>query len=582
MKYLQYLIPPFLRKIDHYLLQRYPVLWETKIAYVLFYSVVVANLALLGVGFFVPVSQSYVPDYETFTSNVLVWTGILVFLALGYYTYLQSFIRIRVYTLRENLLRVGLYAVAVLSILSNMLVLPNTVAYRVRSLYSAEQLKKDREEILKASLIKEFVRASFYKKVQYSDEQRTDAEREARSARKAEVLAYLKKSPLNRQGAVDSYLRDIDFLENIAKKSVSAILTREDIENKHDWHPALRFEMTYRNHSESEAVREDDYHYKNYSYELNLPHIAKLYATYPPLSLKKTEYRYYYNFHVYENLQNIERYHQANMFLQRRFGYRPEEMYHEHENKHDLERFVISSQTISQDLRNFLDNRLRSNIDHFESNEVAHWKTCIDVLASPSKLDAFAKNSVPLTAKTPVTLAVPYFVLVLGLALLVLVSKAFTFRTLFISAVGIIATILSVGFSLAWLFYQFPFLSDYFTLYNYSYGYKEYSRMTRFMWAFGHILLTIVVMAGIFGSYVLRYHLHKKWFETLWVYFINGSFVATFFWFVFGLFNGLEHRDAHTFVYDNGVYALIYLVFATCIFAMYSIYNKMMGLPLKR
>ena len=64
MKILQYLIPKFLKKIDHYLLLRYPVLWETRVHFVVFYSLILGNVLALGLGMIYPVSKANIPDFE--------------------------------------------------------------------------------------------------------------------------------------------------------------------------------------------------------------------------------------------------------------------------------------------------------------------------------------------------------------------------------------------------------------------------------------------------------------------------------------------------------------------------------------
>ena len=147
MKILQYLIPKFLKKIDHYLLLRYPVLWETRVHFVVFYSLILGNVLALGLGMIYPVSKANIPDFEQ-VKGYLFYGYILSFLVLGYYAYQQSIKRRAFYSLKEILLQVVVYAFATLSVLGNALVMPNVIKYRVQRLVAEDVLVKDVKSIL--------------------------------------------------------------------------------------------------------------------------------------------------------------------------------------------------------------------------------------------------------------------------------------------------------------------------------------------------------------------------------------------------------------------------------------------------
>ncbi len=59
------LVPGFLKKADHYLLTRYPVLWKSKIHYVAFYSLILGNLGAYGLASAYPMSITNIPGTAT-------------------------------------------------------------------------------------------------------------------------------------------------------------------------------------------------------------------------------------------------------------------------------------------------------------------------------------------------------------------------------------------------------------------------------------------------------------------------------------------------------------------------------------
>jgi hypothetical protein len=152
MKLKQFLVPPFLKKLDRYLLTRYPIIWETKIHFVLFYSTFLGNLLLASfVSFYSAENLSLIP-YKDLSNYTWTWGTLVGALILLYYAYQQSFVRIPAYTIRQNILRFGLYSLAVVSIISNVLMVPNTIAFRVRQLYDYQSVVNDYQYMQKAVL----------------------------------------------------------------------------------------------------------------------------------------------------------------------------------------------------------------------------------------------------------------------------------------------------------------------------------------------------------------------------------------------------------------------------------------------
>lgn len=82
---MQFLIPTFLKRLDHYLLIHYPLLWVSKVHYVLFYSMLALSLGGLFVYFYPLTPASYLPTYE----ESLLVGALLVLPAAIYWIYLQ-------------------------------------------------------------------------------------------------------------------------------------------------------------------------------------------------------------------------------------------------------------------------------------------------------------------------------------------------------------------------------------------------------------------------------------------------------------------------------------------------------------
>lgn len=84
-KVMPYLIPAFLRRLDHYLLIRCPLLWVSKVHYVLFYSLLALSLGGLLIYFYPLTPASYLPTYE----EILLVGALLVLPVAIYWVYLQ-------------------------------------------------------------------------------------------------------------------------------------------------------------------------------------------------------------------------------------------------------------------------------------------------------------------------------------------------------------------------------------------------------------------------------------------------------------------------------------------------------------
>ena len=191
MRVIQRLIPQFLKKIDHYLLINYPVLWETRVHFVIFYSFILGNALALTAGLVYPVSKTNVPNFDAI-SIILTFSHFFTFMVLGYYAYQQSIKRRLIYSPKEVLLRTGVYAFCTLSILGNALVFPNVIRFRVQSLFNRLELIEDYR-----STLKEEYKVVLTNYIHYDTLYATQ---------RAYYLNKLRNSNLNKEGHLDEYI----------------------------------------------------------------------------------------------------------------------------------------------------------------------------------------------------------------------------------------------------------------------------------------------------------------------------------------------------------------------------------------
>ncbi len=137
MKILNKLVPKFLRQFDQYLLLHHPVIWETRGHYFLFYSFVVVNSIVLGLGLLYPVSLGQPLDF-TFVKQMIIVGNFLGLIAWAFFVYVQTFRRKNAYNWQENLVQLGVYALCLASLGINILLFPNVVRMRATSLLSKE------------------------------------------------------------------------------------------------------------------------------------------------------------------------------------------------------------------------------------------------------------------------------------------------------------------------------------------------------------------------------------------------------------------------------------------------------------
>ncbi len=204
MKILDFFIPAFLKRIDRFLLLHYPVVWETRVHYVTFYSLLVVNSLAFAVGWLLPIHEASMPNFAEMRV-VLVLSILSSLLVLGFYAYQQSSKRRLVYRFSEIITRALIYTFCTLSILANAFVLPSIIRHRVQTLFEAEQLSEDLKTLKRAEytadLIDYVLRSG---KAISSDE-----------GQQVAFLDQLRASHLNQQGQINQHLQVLKALEEI-------------------------------------------------------------------------------------------------------------------------------------------------------------------------------------------------------------------------------------------------------------------------------------------------------------------------------------------------------------------------------
>ncbi len=218
MKYLDWLIPSFLKKIDQYLLTHYPVIWETKVHYFVFYSLILTNTLAISAGLIYPINQHTIPAYSTLV-DITEWSFVSAGLVLFYYAFHQSFNRKPIYTFSEIVLKSGIYLFCTFSLFLNTLVFPNTLSYKVRQIYPENNLLKDLRTYARQDYLANLARHAYYHPaseirathaedmtILYEHQnERYDVIQEGKEAKEPNYKKVLKNSTFNQNGDINYY-----------------------------------------------------------------------------------------------------------------------------------------------------------------------------------------------------------------------------------------------------------------------------------------------------------------------------------------------------------------------------------------
>jgi hypothetical protein len=561
MKILNYLIPSFLRRLDMYLLQRYPIIWETKIHYVLFFSAIVANLFLAALSF-VPAARelSFMP-YDRLILSAWGWGFLFALLAILFYAYQQSFVRIKNYTLRENVLRYGLYILGVSSIMLNTLTLPNLLVYRVNQLYAYAEIEQDLIELYKLKYLEGLIREVY----------------SAGLSEQAQLqhLQLIQKLPLNQNQAYEKMM--------VFQQEIEAILDlREDkdwrtkIENHPIWHPDLKRKLIDRlqyenNYKEGERAR-----IFGTSADLTLllaktqRNVAK-YLPEQPHNLAA----YYANRDLAFQLSNLMAYKHAGFLLNSFSANGLENQLGLHQMVNTLRRGSIAK-----------NHQLNSYNYEMPAHEgTTDKRAMIQYFASQPKLESIIRQICHKTNIEPTYTFQASAFLTLFLALLVLSAKLFTLRNLIISGFMMFGSLFLLLFVISDEFFMIKgirlIIIDLFANLLAVFGLSlwHFTQTPLFLsW-----LIPILIIAVSIGltSYVQLKKINFRWIPLLWTFVISSAMVSTAVTsFVLLLYPHISGRDAHHFLLTQ-IY-IIYPILALAMFGMYAFYNQITIFPQKK
>jgi hypothetical protein len=566
MKILNYLIPKPLRKLDVYLLQRYPIIWETKIHYVLFFSAVVAN-AVLGI-FSLAYSArelSLIP-YDSLIATTWGWGFLFATLAILFYAYQQSFVRIKNYTLRENTLRYGLYILGVSSIMLNTLTLPNLLIYRVNQLYSYSELERDVIELHHLKYLGDLIKE--VDNLASADET------------KLQHWQLIQKLPLNQNQA---YEKMIAF-----RQEVKALFNSPDEEDKIDkvkqhpvWHPDLKTRLIdnlqYENAQTSEERANNLANVADMS--LLLMSTQRDVAKYlPKLNINYGEYdaRNYINRDLAFQLANLIAYKKADFFLTSSSPAGLENRLAFHYILNTLRNGVVPKNHSFKDYE-YEQRPNEGNLDK---------EAMILAFNSQAKVDNTIRQVCnQVNIEQHYTFQASAF-LALFLALLVLSAKIFTLRNLIISGFLMFGSLFVLAFAMTSEFFYigdmrrvlFQAFDGILNILGISL-YNIHHRPLFLSW-----LVPLLIMAFSLGvaSYVQLKKINFRWIPLLWTFVITSAMVSTAVTsFFLLLYSHIAGRD----YYYNALLTqiqIIYPILALAMFGMYALYNQIAIFPQKK
>lgn len=602
MRILAYLTPRFLSKVDAHLLQNYPIIWETKIVYALYYSAIVANLALVVLGFMIPVSRSYVPDFEYFVPISVGIGTLLASLGLAYYAYQQSFVSIKYYTTVQTLLRYLLYLLVVFSMGFNILTLPQTVSYRVKWLYPKESVEQDFAAIAKVQMLRDFLLYLEDREYIFRDKPK----------HLLDIRKTLQKTPLATHGEVDAFLKFFKAFEEIIDerkiKNRDEKIAKYEYLNKYVEHKTnidtekLQFLKEDVRRLKAEVGKQswdktlkkqilEQLNYENilfsgstklqyFNIELAIPHIQKIYTRYPIETALASEGHIYecmhtqgYKHQVYDNMRNIYKYHNANVLLQITFYIKSRQnvMPAILLTDTDIHRALYAGHyAISQYIEKYKDD-VNGTIS---TGEVL--KHCANEFSNKERLELALEDVIKNFDKQPLVLYFPLAILAMFISVWVLIAKILSWRSLFVSALAMVCA--GFGWILGFLLYAKYFKIDIKALLE---TYSKENYFDNMLQTSNFFMFTIFLGAMLYAFYTHYYKKHNKFFEMGWVFWLFCTSVIA----VFVTISCIQQCIlSYDFAFSEAImqFFICYGISVLGALGMYIAHQNMMYLPTKR
>jgi hypothetical protein len=135
------LMPSFLKKLDAWLLLRYPRVWATRIHIFTFFSLIVCNIFMWLLTFSSKVSMERLPDNGTLQMTVILF-ALLSFLAILFWVS-QFKAKLKTYTYWESLLCLAMCFGVIISLMINVQLYKAQMVQKVGRLVTEDQSNKD-------------------------------------------------------------------------------------------------------------------------------------------------------------------------------------------------------------------------------------------------------------------------------------------------------------------------------------------------------------------------------------------------------------------------------------------------------
>ncbi|TAE76136.1 MAG: hypothetical protein EAZ85_00930 [Bacteroidetes bacterium] len=208
------------KKIDKYLLQNYPILWQTKIHFVILYSLIAVNIVVIPIFllyFFGPYIEQKLDNYQKASVSWLFYSLFLV--QIGYYIYHQVInINPKKDSLKTFLLRGGLYFVIVLMFISYFAAINSIIYSKVYFWYDKNEVKNDIVQIKRLEMLVDDEKISKYTLPNFE-----------------KILQPFLNTDLNKNGNIDQFLvlyteiknnKDFCKIDIEAKPEIQAIVKK--------------------------------------------------------------------------------------------------------------------------------------------------------------------------------------------------------------------------------------------------------------------------------------------------------------------------------------------------------------------
>ncbi len=139
---LEKFVPRFLKRADQFLLKNHPLIWRTKIHFVVFYSLILGNIGVVGLGLLYPVSMKEVPNSDLLEMLMLVSCALAAF-GLIWWGYSQYKVPLRSGSFKTYVITGLLYLFGTISIWFNVLNLNSAIQIQIAHLEEENQLEVD-------------------------------------------------------------------------------------------------------------------------------------------------------------------------------------------------------------------------------------------------------------------------------------------------------------------------------------------------------------------------------------------------------------------------------------------------------